>query len=94
LIFGAAWIDANWVDVGAVVCSVAYTVWRWSKCTPRRLFIHTDTGTDFAKYLAIFPLAILAVSPFSSRLLSELFSATRITLCVAGVVALIAILRD
>ncbi|WP_123692013.1 hypothetical protein [Allostella humosa] len=52
------------------------------------------TGVEIAKATALFPLIILAASVCSSWLTQELMQANKITLSIAGFVALFAVLDD
>jgi len=90
----AIYLDANWIDAGAILGALIFAAYRWKKADPSRRFLHTRTGYDFANGAALFPLFVLALSVFSSWLVKELMSASRVTLSVAGVVALLALLED
>lgn len=88
------YLDVNWVDAGAIVGACIYAPFKWKTAAPPRRFIHAATGYDFANGAALFPLFIRALSVFSSWLIRELTSASRVTLSVAGVVALLALLEQ
>jgi hypothetical protein len=46
---------------------------------------------DFANGKALFPLGVLVLAAFSTSLVTQLLSASRITLSVAGIFALLAL---
>jgi hypothetical protein len=89
------YFDANWVDVGAYLGGVAYAIRKYLTVQPRRpKFLCAQAGLDFADGTALFPLGVLALAAFSTWLVTQLLSASRITLSVAGVFALLALLEQ
>jgi hypothetical protein len=56
--------------------------------------ISKATGLDFANGMTLFPLLIMAVCPISSGLVKGLLEASKATLTIAGVFALLAILEE
>jgi hypothetical protein len=97
--------DGGWVDIGTI--SVA-SLWAAAKACKRRILAHRvadyiswfrtiicpGTTKDFGAGASIFPLVLLFASPFSSQVLAGLLEASKVTLCVAGAVALFSVLSD
>lgn len=90
----AAHIDANWVDAGTFLFAFAFAVFKHCKYEPKKRFLTKQTSKDFLDGTAVFPLAILALSIFSSDLTKALLEANKLILAIAGVVALLAILEE
>jgi hypothetical protein len=61
---------------------------------PRKGVFAAATRKDFLDGTALFPLFMLILSLFSSRVTADLLHANKLILSVAGVVALLAILED
>lgn len=57
-------------------------------------FISKTTAYDFANGMTLFPLLVMAVCPISSELVKGLLDASKSTLTIAGVFALLAILEE
>ena len=53
-----------------------------------------ETRKNFVDGTALFPLAILTLSLFSPRLISDLLHANKLILSVAGFVSILAVLED
>jgi hypothetical protein len=86
--------DGNWVDVGSIITGMLYVpVMCYRRVTPIKL-LSKGTGIDFANGMALFPLCIMAVSPLSSGLVKGLVEASKPSLAIAGVFALLAILEE
>lgn len=86
--------DGNWVDVGSIITGMLYVpVMCYRRATPIK-FLSRDTGFDFANGMALFPLLIMAFSPLSSGLIKGLVEASKPSLSIAGVFALLAILEE
>lgn len=86
------YIDGNWVDVGSLVTALLYAFWKAKKCSRKK--ISKATAVDIANGASFFPLLLLGLSIFSSRLLTELMQANKLILSVAGLCALLAMLED
>ena len=85
-------IDGNWIDISSLVTAVFYAVFKAHRRSPRRI-ISRATSIDLANGTSLFPLLILGLSLFSSRLLMELLQANKLILSVAGLCALLAMLE-
>lgn len=64
-----------------------------SRRGPCKLF-SKQTGLDFANGAALFPLFVMSLSVISSALLKGLVESSKMSLAVAGLFALLAILED
>lgn len=87
------WLDGNWVDIGSLIVAFLYALWKVRKSGERR-YISRFTAIHLANGTSIFPLLLLGLSLFSSRLLTALLSANKLILSVAGICALLAMLED
>jgi hypothetical protein len=97
--------DGGWVDAGTVGVAVS---WCGAKCRKRRLLalalnngatlyrtiVSPDSRNDFLAGAAIFRFVLLFASPFSSQILAGLLAANKLTLCMAGAVALFNVFGD
>jgi hypothetical protein len=88
------YFDGNWIDIGAILTAIFYACRQHRRCNPPKKFISKDTGLDFANGTGLFPLFVLACSSLSHWLATQLLSATKITLSIAGVTALLSMLED
>lgn len=86
------WFDGNWVDMGSLLVALAYAYWK-TRCAKKR-FISKYTAIQLANGTSLFPLTLLGLSLFSSKLLSALLSANKLILSVAGICALLAMLEE
>jgi hypothetical protein len=104
-VFAGLKFDGGWVDIGTIGLAIAWAVAR--VCKRRALALNAghmsslfrtivcpDTSKDFGAGASIFPLLLLFASPFSSQILGGLLEASKVTLCVAGGVALFSVLAD
>lgn len=85
-------IDGNWVDIGSLLVALVYAFRRAVRKGHKK--ISKTTALDMANGASLFPLAVLALSILSSKLLSELMHSNRLILSVAGLAALLAMLED
>jgi hypothetical protein len=87
-------IDGNWVDIGSFITGFIYII--WLRCSGSRTvpFLSKNTAFDFANGLSVFPLILLTLSPIASVLMKGLVDASKISLGVAGMFSLFAILED
>lgn len=105
--FDGAWarvqsIDGNWVDCMSLIVAVGYAAYRHRAANigpsvanvPKRKFISKKTAGEVANATSLFPLFMLSVSAFDTRILTALISSNKLILAVAGVVALLSILDD
>ncbi len=67
---------------------------RHARAVPRRAFLSTDTRKNFMDGTALFPLGVLTLSLFSTRITNDLLHANKLILSEAGVVAILAVLQD
>jgi len=88
------YIDGNWIDIGAVLVGLVLAWYRWARQNPRPKFVSVKVGLDIVNLLAVFPLFILAFAFLSRPLVLQLMEASRITLSIAGCVALFAVLEN
>lgn len=88
------YLDGSWLDGMSLLCAVIYAEVRRRKSSPRRKIICKETGIDIANGVGLFPLLVLALTTFSSVMLTKLLEANKLILSVAGVVALLAILDE
>jgi hypothetical protein len=86
--------DGNWVDCGSFASGVIYTAWQaWRERTMRN-FISRATAFDFANGVALFPQSLMLLCVLSTTIINGLVEASKLSLCVAGSFALIALLED
>lgn len=71
-----------------------YTVVQRCRGKAKGRLVSKQTGLDFANGTALFPLMIMACCALSSELIKSLVEASKISLSIAGLFALIAILED
>ncbi|MFZ6773068.1 hypothetical protein ACO0LB_10180 [Undibacterium sp. SXout7W] len=96
MVFPDIHIDGNWIDVSSAITGILYIVAQRvrrddeNKCR----VLSKQTGLDFANGVALFPLLILACSALSSDLVKSLVEASKMSLSVAGMFSLLAILED
>jgi hypothetical protein len=86
--------DGNWVDIGSLVTGAAFAVYRRIRNRPPSRIVSKQTGINFANGAAMFPLMIMAVSVTSSAFIKGLVEASKMSLSVAGLFALLAILEE
>ena len=86
-------IDGNWVDLSSIGIALVYASAKCIKTKGQKLVSKT-TALHFANSTSIFPLAMLATSVASSKILTALLSANKLILSVAGFCALLALLED
>ena len=82
----------DWVDVGTFLVSLLYTVYRAYR-TGFKMKLR-DAGRQAMDGAAVFPLLLLALTVFSRHILEALMASSRVTLSIAGLFALFAILGD
>ncbi|SCB10163.1 hypothetical protein [Cupriavidus alkaliphilus] len=87
-------IDGNWVDIGSLISGFVYLFYRKLRRWDHQRFFSKTTGMDFANGAALFPLSILALSVLSSKLIQGIVEASKMSLSVAGIFALLAILDE
>lgn len=91
--FARAYVDASWVDVLSLIGGLAYAHLQRRRCGSLHPWVSKNTGMDVANGVSLVPLALLAVGGLSNKVLTELLQANRLTLAVAGIFALLAILE-
>lgn len=77
-----------------MIAGVVYVPIQMYRRPVRVNFISKTTAFDFANGMTLFPLLLMAVCPISSELVKGLLEASKPTLAVAGVFALLAILEE
>lgn len=88
-------LNGNWIDIGSLVTGGLYSVVRHVRViAPQFPFLSVQTGVGFASGTALFPLLVLMLCSLSTDLEKELMGASKITLSVAGFVALCALLEE
>jgi hypothetical protein len=86
--------DGNWVDCGSFACGVVYASWQAWRERARRRFLSRTTAFDFANGIALFPQTLMLLCVLSTTIVDGLVEASKLSLCVAGGFALIALLED
>jgi hypothetical protein len=87
--------DGNWIDLGSLCTGAIYSVVRHIRViAPTVPFLSVQTGVGFASGTALFPLVILILGSMSTDLEKALLGSSKITLAVAGFVALCALLEE
>jgi hypothetical protein len=86
--------DGNWVDCGSFASGLVHMVWRGWKARGRRNFISRRTAFDFANGIALFPQTLMLLCVLSTTIVNGLVAASKLSLCVAGSFALIALLEE
>ena len=76
--------------MGSFACAALYA--GYNRATGQH-WISRQTGLDLANGVSLFPLLLLALSVFSTKLLHVVVSSNKLILAVAGAVALFAILE-
>lgn len=94
--FADSYFDGSFVDVGSLVLALVFVVWqrRNLPCEDRCDFWSRQTGRALVNAISIFPLLLLSLSIFSSKLTELLLSGSKITLTIAGCYALFTMLED
>ena len=86
-------IDGNWVDVCSFLAGIAHIAYRRCGNLHNKNLISTTTAIQYATGVAIFPQLLLTFCVLSSQLERSLLAASKISLSVAGVFALVALLE-
>lgn len=86
-------IDGSWVDIGSIITGILYIIWLRFRRSRRVPFLSKNTAFDFANGISVFPLILLTLSPIASVLMEGLIDASKISLGVAGIFSLFAILE-
>lgn len=90
----AGWYDGNWIDIGSIVAGIGYALIQRLRGILVCPILSAKVGMCVATGASLFPLTLLGVSVISSSLVVELRSASRLTLSIAGIVAVLAILEQ
>ncbi|WP_336685789.1 hypothetical protein [Stenotrophomonas maltophilia] len=87
------WIDASWVDWGSFVTAVIFLV---VQCCRSKINLSDRDSVlvGLANGFSLFPLLIMFGAFFASTLASQLASASRVTMIIASVAAIYAIVKD
>lgn len=86
-------IDGNWIDITSFVVAVLYAITKAYRRNPKNI-VSKSTSLDLANGTSIFPLLLLGLTLFSSKLLNQLLGSNKVILSVAGMCALLAMLED
>lgn len=86
-------IDGNWVDLASIGTATVFALLK-HKILGRSKLITKRTAYDFATGTSLFPMLMLALSVISSDVLQSLLESNKLTLSVAGFIALFSILED
>jgi hypothetical protein len=86
--------DGNWVDCGSFACGVIYAAWQAWRERERRRFVSRATAFDFANGVALLPQSLMLLCVLSTTIIDGLIEASKLSLCIAGGFALIALLED
>lgn len=86
-------IDGNWVDLASVITAALFVLAKHFALGRSKL-VTKRAAYDFATGTSLFPMLMLALSVFSSELLQSLLESNKLTLSVAGFIALFSILED
>lgn len=92
-------IDGNWIDILSIISGVIYVYYKrqcQSGLTKAKKYklISRKTGIDFGNGVALFPLLVLPLASISSEILTSLSGASKITIAMAGVFGVLAILEE
>jgi hypothetical protein len=68
--------------------------WRSWRARGKRNFISRRTAFDFANGIALFPQTLMLLCVLSTTIIDGLVAASKLSLCVAGSFALIALLEE
>lgn len=92
-------IDGNWIDILSIVSGIIYVYYKrtcqegLAKSKKYKL-VSRKTGIDFGNGVALFPLLVLPLASISSEILISLSGASKITIAMAGVFGILAILEE
>lgn len=84
--------DGNWVDVVSFIVGIIYaSIKRHQANIP---WCSKSIGLHLANGIGLFPMVLLILGVFSKLAVVQLLESSRLTLAVAGVFALLAMLDD
>lgn len=88
-------MDGNWIDIGSLFSGVLYVIFQMKRpaCLKSGPILSKQTALDFVNGTALFPLMILSLSVLSSDLVQSLLEASRLSLSIAGIFSVMAILE-
>lgn len=81
-----------WVDLVTVLCAGVFAYFKHKHAIEGRL-ISKQTAYNFSTGTSLFPMVMLCLS-LSDFMLQSLLKANKLTLTIAGIVALLSILED
>ncbi|MRE90770.1 hypothetical protein CEE61_02490 [Stenotrophomonas maltophilia] len=87
------WIDASWVDIGSFVTALVFLLVQLYR-KKINLSDRDNVLAGLANGFSLFPMLIMFGAFFASKLASELTSASRVTMVIASVAAIYAIVKD
>lgn len=85
--------ELGWTGAGAIVTAAVYSGIRWFVAKPRPAILARTTRGHFLDGIALFPMALLTVSPFVAGLAEALVQHDSGILAAAGGVAILAVLE-
>lgn len=88
-----SWIDASWVDLGSFVTAIIFLAVQHFR-GKINLADRDGVLAGLANGFSLFPLIIMFGAFFASKLAHELTSASRVTMVIASVSAIYAIVKD
>jgi len=90
-------LDGNWVDMltitGGVVGVFVKPSLRYFR-NSRPCWIHRGAVNDFLNAASFSPFALLFLAPFNHWVLSELVTATKVTLGLAGGIGILYVIKE
>ncbi|NMM19129.1 MAG: hypothetical protein HHJ15_04080 [Rhodoferax sp.] len=92
----ASYVDGSWLDIFSFIFALVYVRRQWGKKPEltRGPFLCRDIGFEFANAASIFPLFLLTLTVFSTKLTVALLTGNKIILAIAGGFALFSLLED
>jgi hypothetical protein len=91
-IFDGNWIDMLTISSGLIALLVKPALRNFSNIRP--CWMHKDTLNDFLSGASIVPFALLLAAPFSSWILKELLSASKVSLGLAGGIGVLHVMKE
>lgn len=84
--------ESGWFDILSLLVAIGYALNQASK--KKLKLISRETGLEVANGVSLFPLFMLVIAGFYGPALSAVLHSNKLILCVAGIVALLAILEE
>ncbi len=92
-------IDGNWIDIMSILSGILYILYKRNHQNglsgkKKYKLISRKTGIDFSNGVALFPLLVLPLASISSEVMTSLSGASKVTIAMAGVFGVLAILEE